>query len=57
MRWLLFVVENGLQSVGSVVVVHGLSCLSSSGAWAELSHGMWDLPGPGMELVFSVLVG
>ena len=33
------VVVRGLQSAGSVVMTHGL----------ELLHGMWDLPGPGLE--------
>ena len=44
----------------SLVAVHGLLIaavslvaehrLSSCGAWAELLHGMWDLPRPGIEL-------
>ena len=40
-------VPHGLQSAGSVVVAHGLSC----------SHGMWDLPGLGLEPVFPALAG
>ena len=31
--------------------------LSSCGAWAELLHGMWDLPGPGIEPVSPALAG
>ena len=36
-----------LQSMGSVVVVHRLSC----------SHGMWDIPGPGIKPVSPGLAG
>ena len=36
------VVASKLQSTGSVVVAHGLSCSMAS---------LWDLPGPGIELV------
>ena len=59
-------VEHGLQSAGSVVVARGLSScdsralerrLSSCGAWAQLFHGMWDLPGPGIEPVSPALAG
>ena len=52
LQWLLFVMKHGLkgaqasvvaihvlQSTGSIVVAHGLSCSSS----------MWDLPRPGIE--------
>ena len=31
--------------------------LSSCGAWAQLPWGMWDPPGPGVELVSCSLVG
>ena len=31
--------------------------LSSCGAWAQLLHGMWDLPRPGIELVPFALQG
>ena len=50
----------------SVVVAHGLSSwgswalerrLSSCGAWASLLHGMWELPGPGLEPVSPALAG
>ena len=27
------------------------------GAWTQLLHGMWDLPGPGIKLVFLALKG
>ena len=59
--------EHGLQSVwASVAVAHGLnSCSSwvlerrpnSHGAQAALLHGMWDLPGPGIEPVSPALAG
>ena len=35
-----------LGARASVVVARRLS---SCGAWAQLLHGMWDLPGPGTE--------
>ena len=69
---LLFVVVHGLLiAVASLVVEHGLqarglsSCgsralehrLSSCGAQAQLLRGMWDLPGPGLELVCPALAG
>ena len=50
----------------SVVVAHGLSScdaralehkLSSCGAQAQLLHGMWDLPRPGLEPVSPALAG
>ena len=59
----------GAQALGaqaSVVVARGLrSCgsqalerrLSSCGARAQLLHGMWDLPGPGIEPVSPALAG
>ena len=52
--------------MGLVVVAHGLSScglralehrLSSCGAGALLLHGMWDLPGPGLEPVCPALTG
>ena len=30
---------------------------SSCGSWAELLHGMWNLPGPGVESVSPALEG
>ena len=59
----------GAQALGtqtSVVVVCGLSScgtqaldcrLSSCGAWAQLLHGVWDLPRPGLESVSPALAG
>ena len=50
----------------SVAVACGLSIrssaalecrLNSCGPQAYLFHGMWDLPGPGIELVSSALAG
>ena len=38
----------------SVVVAH---MLSSYGAWAQLLHGMRDLPGPGLEPMSPALAG
>ena len=32
-------------------------CSRSCGTWAQLLRGMWDLPGPGIELIFPVLAG
>ena len=59
------VAERGLQSTwASVVVARGLSScssralehrLSSCGTWAQLLHGTWDLPGPGIKPVSSAL--
>ena len=46
------VVACGLGSCGSQALEHRLS---SCGAWAWLSHGMWDLPGPGIKHVSPVL--
>ena len=37
-----------------VVVGHGFS---SCGSGAQVIHGMWDLPGPGIELMSSALAG
>ena len=47
----------GAQALGvraSVVVAHGLS---SCGTWAQLLHGMWDLPGPGIKPMSPALAG
>ena len=38
----------------SAVVAHEIS---GCGAQAQLLHGMWNLPGPGMEPIFLTLVG
>ena len=44
----------GFSSCSSQALEHRLS---SCGAWAKLLHGMWDLPGPGIEPVSPALVG
>ena len=55
-----------LGAQASVVVAHGLSScglralelrLSSCGTWAQLLHGMWDLPRPGLKPVSPALAG
>ena len=43
-----------LGARASVVATHGLS---SCRAWASLLHSMWDLPGPGIELLSPALAG
>ena len=48
------VVAHGLSSCGSQALDHRLS---SCGAQASLLHGMWDLPGPGLEPVSPALAG
>ena len=42
------------SSCGSRALEHRLS---SCGTWAQLLHGMWDLPGPGLEPVSPALAG
>ena len=58
--------SRALGTLASVVVAHGLSScgsqalerrLSSCGAQAQLLHGMWDLPGPGLEPMSPALAG
>ena len=44
----------GLSSCGSRALELGLS---RCGAWAYLSHGMWDLPRPGIEPLSPALAG
>ena len=55
-----------LGAQASVVAVRRLSScgsralerrLSICGTWAQLLHGMWDLPGPGIEPVSPALAG
>ena len=46
------VVACGLGSCGSQASEHRLS---SFGAWAQLSHGIWDLLGPGIKHMSPVL--
>ena len=56
----------GSRALASVVVARRLSScgaralerrLSSCGTRAQLLHGMWDLPGPGLEPVSLALAG
>ena len=47
LRWLLSLWSTGYRREG----------LSSCGARAQLLHGMWDLPGPGLEPVSPALAG
>ena len=57
---LLFVAVCGLLlAVASLVVEHRLQVhgLSSCGSRAQLLHGMWDLPGPGIKPVSPALTG
>ena len=44
----------GFSSCGSQALEHRLS---SCGTWAQLLHGMWDLPGPGLKPVSPALAG
>ena len=48
------VVAQGLSSCGSQTLEHRFS---SCGAQAQLLHGMWDLPGPGIESMSPALAG
>ena len=48
------VVARGLRSCGSRALERRLS---SCGTRASLLHGMWDLPGPGIEPVSPALTG
>ena len=59
LRWLLLLQSTGYKwagfsSCGSRALEHRLS---SCGAWASLLHGMWDLPGPGLEPMSPALAG
>ena len=59
LRWLLWLRSTGsrhagFRSCGS----RALDCrLSSCGAQAQLLHGMWDLPWPGLEPLSPALAG
>ena len=67
--WVFVAVRGLLIVVASLVVEHGLQVrglqqlwfvecrLSTYGAQAQLLHGMWDLPGPGLEPVSPALAG
>ena len=56
LRWLLLLwsVGMGFRSCGCRALERRLS---SCGAWAWLLHGMWDLPGPGLEPASPALGG
>ena len=53
------VVHGSLTIVASLVAEHRLQTrrLSSCGSRAELLHGMWDLPRPGLEPMSPALAG
>ena len=56
----LFIAVRGpLTITASLVAEHRLQTrrLSSCGSQAQLLHGMWDLPRPGLEPVFPALAG
>ena len=55
----LFITVRGpLTVAGSLLAEHKQTCrLSSSGSRAQLLHGMWDLPRPGLEPVSPALAG
>ena len=52
--WLLLLQSMGSSSCGTRAPERRLS---SCGARAELLHGVWDLPGPGLEPVSPALTG
>ena len=56
---LFIAVHRPLTVTASLVAEHRLqTCrLSSCGPWAQLLHGMWDLPRPGLEPVSPALAG
>ena len=59
LRWLLLLRNTGsrcagFSSCGSQALERKLS---SCGTWAQLLHGMWDLPGPGLKPVSPTLAG
>ena len=53
------VVRGPLTIAASLVAEHRLQMcrLSSCGSWAQLLHGMWDLPRPGLEPESPALAG
>ena len=56
----LFIAVHGLLTIAaSLVAEHRLQTrrLSNCGARAQLLHGMWDLPKPGLEPVSPALAG
>ena len=60
-KWgpLFIAVRRPLTIVASLVAEHRLQKrrLSNCGSQAQLLRGMWDLPRPGLELVFPALAG
>ena len=56
---LFFAVCGPLTIAASLVAEHTLQTrrLSNCGSWAQLFHGMWDLPRPGLEPVSPELAG
>ena len=58
-RPLFIAVRGPLTISASLVAEHRLQTLrlSSCGSQAQLLHGMWDLPGPGLEPVSPALAG
>ena len=52
-------VRRPLTIVASLVAAHRLQThrLSSCGSWAQLLHGIWDLPRPGLEPMSPALAG
>ena len=60
-KWgpLFITVRGPLTIAASLVAEHRLQTrrLSSCGSRAQLLHGMWDLPGPGLEPVSPALAG
>ena len=56
----LFIPVRGPLTIAATLVVeHRLQTrrLSDCGSWAQLLHGTWDLPRPGLEPVSPVLAG
>jgi len=51
---LLLLRSTGYRCVASIVAAHRLSCC---GTKAKLLHGMWNLPGAGMESMAPALAG
>ena len=60
-KWgpLFIAVRGPLTIVASLVAEHRLQTrrLSSCGSRAQLLHGMWDLPSPGLKPVSPALAG
>ena len=56
---LFIAVHGSLTIAASLVAEHRLQTrrLSNCGSWAQLLHGMWDPPRPGLEPVSPALAG